>query len=90
MTEQDANTVYVVNASKSEADPKEPLPPVHECTLDGVMLLWLIVPNRPERGWEGTAERGIDARSGGVLRSVFKLREWSELGRGRHGESEEG
>ena len=47
MTEQDANTVYVVDASKSEADPKEPLPPVYECTLDGVTHLWLIVPNRP-------------------------------------------
>jgi hypothetical protein len=43
MTERDANTVYVVDTPESE----EPVPPVHECTSDGVIHLWLIVPNRP-------------------------------------------
>ena len=47
MTERDANTVYVVDTPESEAETEEPVPPVHECTSDGVIHLWLIVPNRP-------------------------------------------
>lgn len=46
MTEHDANTVYVVDTPESE----EPIPPVYECTSDGVMHLWLIVPNHPSAG----------------------------------------
>ena|SRR6266478_1631681 len=45
MTERDANTVYVVDTSESGAE--QLLPPVYECTVDGVVHLWLIVPNRP-------------------------------------------
>jgi hypothetical protein len=48
MTEHDANTVYVVDTPESEAGAEEPVPPVHECTMDGVMHLWLVVPNRPK------------------------------------------
>jgi hypothetical protein len=47
MTERDANTVYEVDTPESDAEAEEPVPPVHECTLDGVKHLWLIVPNRP-------------------------------------------
>jgi len=49
LTERDANAVYVMNASgcESESDSESPLPPVYECTLDGVVHLWLIVPSRP-------------------------------------------
>jgi len=47
MTERDANTVYVVDTPESEAEAEESVPPVYECTSDGVMHLWLIVPNRP-------------------------------------------
>jgi hypothetical protein len=49
MTERDANTIYEVDTpdSEFEAEAEEPIPPVHECTMDGVMHLWLIVPNRP-------------------------------------------
>lgn len=43
MTERDSNTVYAADTPES----KEPVPPVYECTVDGVMHLWLIVPNRP-------------------------------------------
>jgi hypothetical protein len=45
MTERDANRVYVPVLDTPESE--EPISPVHECTLDGVMHLWLIVPNRP-------------------------------------------
>jgi hypothetical protein len=47
MTERDANTVYVVDTPESKAEAEAPVAPVHECTMDGVMHLWLIVPNRP-------------------------------------------
>jgi hypothetical protein len=47
MTERDANTVYEVDTPESDAEAEGPVPPVHECTLDGVKHLWLIVPNRP-------------------------------------------
>jgi hypothetical protein len=39
VTERDARVAYVFDAS--------PLPPVYECTLDGVQHLWLVVPSRP-------------------------------------------
>ena len=57
MTERDASAVYAVDTPGSESDSdldldldseiESPLPPVYECTLDGVMHLWLIVPSRP-------------------------------------------
>ena len=53
MTELDAKAVYVTDSSGSDSDsevlfkPESPLPPVYECTLDGVRHLWLIVPSRP-------------------------------------------
>ena len=47
MTEHDANAVYEVDTPEFEAEAEEPLPPVHECTMDGVKHLWLIVPTRP-------------------------------------------
>ena len=47
MTERDANRVCVVDTPESKAQSEEPISPVHECTLDGVAHLWLIVPNRP-------------------------------------------
>jgi hypothetical protein len=49
MTERDANAVYEVDTpeSEAEAEPEEPIPPIYECMLDGVMHLWLIVPDRP-------------------------------------------
>lgn len=43
MTERDANAVSVVETPESD----KPFPPVYECTSDGVMHLWLIVPSRP-------------------------------------------
>lgn len=47
MTERDANTAYVADTPESEAEAEEPVPPIYECTLDNVMHLWLVVPNRP-------------------------------------------
>ena len=61
MTERDASAVYVVDTPGSESgsdsnldldmdmdsETGSPFPPVYECTLDGVMHLWLIVPSRP-------------------------------------------
>lgn len=47
MTERDANTVYVANTPESEAEAEEPVPPIYERTSDGVMHLWLVVPNHP-------------------------------------------
>jgi hypothetical protein len=59
MTERDASAVYAVDPPESESESESdfdldldseteaPLPPVYECTLDGVMHLWLIVPSRP-------------------------------------------
>ena len=46
MTERDANTMTVVD-TKSEVESEELVPPVYECTMDSVMHLWLVVPNRP-------------------------------------------
>jgi hypothetical protein len=47
MTERDANTVYAPVVDTPESEEPEPVPPVSEYTMDGVMHLWLIVPNRP-------------------------------------------
>jgi hypothetical protein len=47
MTERDANTVYEADTPEFGLEAEEPIPPVYECTMDGVMHLWLIVPNRP-------------------------------------------
>ncbi len=42
LTERDARATYVVSAPS--------LPPVYECTMDGVEHLWLVVPSRPSAG----------------------------------------
>jgi hypothetical protein len=47
MTERDANTAYVADTPESEAEAEEPVPPIYECTSDGVIHLWLVVPIRP-------------------------------------------
>jgi hypothetical protein len=49
MTERDADTLYAVDTSEPESEPKpkSPLLPVNECTMDGVIHLGLVVPNRP-------------------------------------------
>jgi hypothetical protein len=47
MTECDANTMYAVDTPESDAEAEKPVPPVYECTSEGVKHLWLIVSNRP-------------------------------------------
>ena len=42
LTERDARATYVVSAPS--------LPPVYECTMDGVEHLWLVVPSRLSAG----------------------------------------
>ena len=47
MTERDAHAVYEVDTPESEAEAEEPMPPICERMSDGVVHLWLIVPDRP-------------------------------------------
>ena len=50
MTERDAEAVTVVETPVSDKQ----FPPVYECTSDGVMHLWLIIPSRPSA--DGTVQ----------------------------------
>jgi hypothetical protein len=83
MTERDANAVYTVNTSEDDSDseeeesdsPESPLPPVYECTLDGVMHLWLIVPSRPSA--DGKVQLSEEQ-----MRAAVKFYDRSGLGMG--------
>ena len=81
MTEHDAKAVYAMDSSGSESesevlfDPESPLPPVYECTQDGVMHLWLIVPNRP-------SVDGMMQLSEEQMRAAVKFYDLSSLSNG--------
>jgi hypothetical protein len=76
MTERDANTVYEVDTPESEAEleAEEPVPPIYECTMDGVMHLWLIVPNRP-------SANGMVQLSEDQMRAAMEFYDRSSLSR---------